>query len=232
MIEIFRQFLTTLYNVTIAKGRWLMYLQGLGQTLLLASITCVIGVLLGLLVASAKISAAGSKNPVLRVLNALCEIYTTVIRGTPLMVQLLIIFSIRAITSNMMVCVIGFGLNSGAYVSEIFRGGINSVDIGQTEAGRSLGLSRWQTMWKIVLPQAVKNILPALFNEFIVLVKETSVAGYVGLNDLTKIAGLIKGLTFNPLPLFVAAALYLLVTYILTLLHKALERRMARSDRG
>ena len=232
MTIFWEDFFNKLYKAVIAQDRWKMYLEGLGQTLLLAAITCVVGIILGLLVASVKISAATSKNPVLRFCNALCEIYTTILRGTPLMVQLLIIFSIKAITSNMMVCVIGFGLNSGAYVSEIFRGGINSVDIGQSEAGRSLGLSKWQTMWNIVLPQAIKNILPALFNEFIVLVKETSVAGYVGLSELTKNAGLIKGLTFNAIPLFVAAAMYLLVTYILTLLHKALERRLARSDRG
>ena len=127
---------------------------------------------------------------------------------------------------------IGFGINSGAYISEIFRSGINSIDIGQMEAGRSLGLSEGTTMLKIILPQAIKNVLPALFNEFIALVKETSVAGYIAVRDVTKVASSIKGTYFISSPLYVAAVMYLVLVLFLTFLQKRLERRLARSDRS
>lgn len=217
---------------TVREGRWKMYLEGLGATLTIAGVACLIGIVLGLLVAIVKIYAVGSKNPVMRALNVVCNVYTTVIRGTPVVVQLLILYSFAAIPNGFVACVIGFGINSGAYVSEIFRGGINSVDVGQMEAGRSLGLNRNKTMQFIILPQAIKNILPSLFNEFIALVKETSIAGYIAVNDLTKIANGIKGRTFNRMPLFIAAVIYLILVVVLTWVQRVIERRYARSDRS
>lgn len=225
--------LENLYGALVKEGRWQLYLQGLVATLQITVVSCLIGVVLGLVVAVIKIYAAGSRNPVLRVLNAVCNFYTTVIRGTPIVLQLLIIFfGMSFLPSNVVACYIGFGINSGAYVSEIFRGGINSVDKGQMEAGRSLGLSRTRTMWYIVIPQAVKNILPSLSNEVISLLKETSVAGYIAVNDLTKMANGIKGRTYNIYPLFIAGVLYLTLTILLTQLQKGMEGRFARSDRS
>ncbi|MFV0413124.1 MAG: amino acid ABC transporter permease [Oscillospiraceae bacterium] len=233
--------LENLYGALIKEDRWKLYLQGLAVTLQIAAIACAIGIVLGLLVAVVKIYAANTKKPnrggaaaagygILRVLNTVCNFYTTVIRGTPVVVQLLILYSFSFMPNGLVASIIGFGINSGAYVSEIFRGGINSVDSGQMEAGRSLGLSQNKTMWYVVLPQAIKNILPSLFNEFISLVKETSIAGYIAVNDLTKMANGIKGRTFNPLPFFVAAILYLLLTLGLTQVQQKIERRLARSD--
>lgn len=221
-----------LYGALIREDRWKLYLQGLRTTIILAVVACAIGIVLGLLVAMVKVYAAGSKNPVLRVLNAVCNVYTTVIRGTPVVVQLLILFSLAAMPNGFVACLIGFGLNSGAYVSEIFRGGINSVDAGQMEAGRSLGLGRGQTMRYIVLPQAIKNIIPSLFNEFIALVKETSIAGYIAVADLTKMVDVIKGRTANSMPLYIGALLYLVMVVGLAALQKKIERRYARSDRS
>lgn len=168
----------------------------------------------------------------MRVLLFLCNAYTTIVRGTPLVVQLLILYRMAIMPNGLVACIIGFGLNSGAYVAEIFRSGIQSVDGGQFEAARSLGLSRWQAMRSVILPQAVKNVLPAIFNEFIALVKETSIAGYIAVNDLTKMADAIRGRTFNSVSLFTAALLYLVMTFILTMIHKRLERRFAKSDRN
>jgi ABC-type amino acid transport system permease subunit len=147
-------------------------------------------------------------------------------------VQLLLLYSLAAIPNGVTACFIGFGLNSGAYVSEIFRSGIQSVDIGQTEAGRSLGLSRGTTMRYIILPQAVKNVLPAIFNEFIALVKETSIAGYIAVNELTKMANNIKSRTYDFTPFLIAAVIYLILTFILTRLQKHIERRFAKSDKN
>ncbi|MFV0353385.1 MAG: amino acid ABC transporter permease [Oscillospiraceae bacterium] len=217
----------------ITEDRWKMYLNGLGYTLLIAAVGCAIGIIIGLLVATAKIYASGSKNPLLKILSFVANLYTTVIRGIPVMVQLLIIWGLMsASTRPVTVAIIGFGINSGAYVSEIFRAGINSVDSGQMEAGRSLGLSRNSTMRLIILPQAVKNILPSLFNEFISLVKETSVAGYIAVGELTKQANAISTRTFNLWSLYIAAIIYLVVVYLLTIVQKIIEKRLARSDRS
>ena len=221
-----------LYETVIAEDRWIMFAKGLWTTVWLSVVCCVIGIVLGIVVASVKVTAVGSRNPVIKILNFICNIYTTVVRGTPLMIQLLILFSIQALTGSYTASIIGFGLNSGAYVSEIFRGGINSVDPGQMEAGRSLGLNRWQSMRYIILPQAIKHALPSLFNEFIVLIKETSVAGYIAVQELTKVADLIKGRTFKSTSLYVAAVLYLLLTMGLNLIQKNLEKRFGRSDRN
>ncbi len=226
-----QHFKDQLIGALIRENRWKMYLNGLATTIALAVFACIIGIILGLLVAIVKIYAEGSTNKLLRFLNGFCNVYTTVVRGTPLVVQLLILYSLAFMPNGFVACVLGFGINSGAYVSEIFRAGINSVDIGQMEAGRSLGLSRNGTMRYIILPQAIKNILPSLFNEFIALVKETSIAGYIAVQDLTKVADVIKGRTFNILPLLIAAVIYLLMTFGLTRLQSVIERRLARSDR-
>jgi His/Glu/Gln/Arg/opine family amino acid ABC transporter permease subunit len=223
--------LSDLYAAFIQSDRWKIYLEGLGNTLLIAALACVIGIAIGVIVAVLKYYSEGKTNVLWRVIAWLCSAYTTIIRGTPVIVQLLILYTMVCPTS-LSACVIGFGINSGAYVCEIIRSGILSVDPGQTEAGRSLGLSQTKTMRLIVMPQAIKNILPALFNEFIALLKETSVAGYIAGKDLTKMADSLRLRTYNSMPLFIAAAIYLALVTLMTLLQKKLERRLARSDRS
>lgn len=221
-----------LYRGLIQDDRWKLYIQGTGVTLELAAVACLMGIVIGVLVAVGKYYGSRSKaGPISKLISKICDLYTTVIRGTPMVLQLLIIYSLTVWSKGTYACMIGFGINSGAYISEIFRSGINSIDIGQTEAGRSLGLSEGTTMVKIVLPQAIKNVLPALFNEFIALVKETSVAGYIAVRDVTKMASSIKGTYFISSPLYIAAVIYLVVVLLLTRLQKNLERRLARSDR-
>lgn len=222
-----------LYRGLIMDDRWKLYIEGTGVTLLLAVVACLIGIVIGILLALGRYyGARRNASKFAKGISDLCVFYTTIIRGTPMVLQLLIIYSLTVWTKGTYACMIGFGLNSGAYISEIFRSGINSVDAGQTEAGRSLGLSESTTMFRIVLPQAIKNVLPALFNEFIALVKETSVAGYIAVRDITKVAAAIKGTYFISSPLYIAAAIYLVVVLLLTSLQKKLEGRLARSDRG
>jgi len=227
-----------IYKTVIEAGRWRFYVQGIGNTLLMAAVACLIGVAIGLLIAVVKVVHASSgEKPKgwLRILNWFANFYTTIIRGTPMVLQLLIIFFIvfAAAPFHMAIYVaaLAFGLNSGAYVSEIIRAGILSIDRGQVEAGRSLGLSSAQTMRLIVLPQAVKNILPALFNEFISLLKETSVAGWISVVDVTKAGDLIRTRVPNFSPLLVSAAIYLAMVLGLTRLLKGIERRLSQSDR-
>ena len=167
------------------------------------------------------------------ILDKICNLYLTVIRGTPVVVQLLILYTavFTSLTDGLLVAIVGFGINSGAYVAEIIRSGIMSIDKGQSEAGRSLGLNNTQTMRMIILPQAFKNILPALFNEFIALLKETSVAGMIAVRDLTKAADGIKGRIFEPTPLFIAAIIYLILVIGMTAVQRAIERRLSASDR-
>lgn len=221
--------LEQIYQCLIDKGRWQLILEGLGATLTIAAGAIVIGTVIGAVMALCRISDN-------KLLRGISLVYITVIRGIPMVTQLMIFAYIIFAPVRMdrvLVAVIAFGINSGAYMTEIMRGGIQGVDPGQMEAGRSLGLSKWQTMFKIILPQAVKNILPTYTNEFIVLIKETSVAGYVAINDLTKVADAIRNATFNAwVPLLTAAAIYLLLTIGLTKLFSLLERRLARSDRG
>lgn len=224
--------LEALYAATLKDERWRMYFRGLSLTLQISLVGIAIGVVLGIAVAMVKVTAQGSKNPVLRTVSSLCTVYTTIIRGTPLMIQLLILYGFAWIPNGLIACFIGFGINSGAYMSETFRSGIQSVDGGQLEAARSLGLTRWQAMRSVILPQAVKNMLPAIFNEFIVLVKETSVAGYIAVNELTKLASNIRTRTYDSMSLYLAAIIYLLLTYILTQVLKVLERRFSKSDRS
>ncbi len=227
---VFEKLLSDLYNAVVAENRWQMYLTGLGNTILISLVAVAIGTLIGLLVAIVKYYAVGNKK--LWLLDKLCDLYITVIRGTPTLIQVLIMYTVIFASSrnSLPIAMLAFGINSGAYVAEIIRAGILSVDKGQSEAGRSLGLSGNMTMTLIILPQAVKNILPALFNEFIVLLKETSVAGYIAVQELTKSADLIKGRTFNGLPLFIAAGIYLIMVVGMTALQKRLERRLAKGD--
>jgi ABC-type amino acid transport system permease subunit len=228
----------------IDKGRWKMIVKGLGNTLVITFFAVLIGVVIGILIASVRTTYdknkesleknGGVKYVLLRILNGFCNVYLTVIRGTPIVVQLLIFYFVifAFIEEGMLIAIIAFGLNSGAYVAEIFRSGIMSVDNGQFEAGRSLGFNYPQTMLHIIIPQAIKNVLPTLCNEFIVLLKETSIAGYVGIMDLTKAGDLIRGATFSAfMPLIAVALVYLVVVVILTRLVNLLERRLRKSER-
>lgn len=216
----------------IAENRWKLFLDGFWNTIQIAVVATLIGVAIGAVVAIIRVF--NKQTGKLKLLSKICEIYTTIIRGTPVVVQLLITYNIIFAWSTNAVAIgmIGFGLNSGAYVAEIMRGGINAVDIGQTEAGRSLGLSSVTTMKSIVLPQAIKNVLPAIGNEFISLLKETSIIGYLGVIDLTKAADRVISRTMNVyFPYISIALIYLAVVYGLNYLFKRLERRLAKSDR-
>ena len=228
----------------IAEDRWRLLYTGLLNTLAITAVALIIGIVIGILVAAVRSSfdknrealalKGGFGYQVFRFLNGICKIYLAIIRGTPMTVQLLICyFVIFASASNgLPVAMIAFGLNSGAYVAEIFRGGIMSIDEGQFEAGRSLGFNYTQTMIHIIVPQVFKVVLPTLCNEFIVLLKETSVAGYVGIRDLTKGGDLIRGRTFSAfMPLIAVALIYLAMVLLLTWLVGKLERRLRRSER-
>lgn len=227
-----QSFIDGFYNAVIYDQRYLAYLDGLKVTILISLFAIAIGVAIGLLIAVVKVSV--SHNFLMKLLKWICNVYTTVIRGTPVMVQLLIIYNLVFTSRNTNAILVGsicFGINSGAYVSEIIRAGIESIDHGQMEAGRSLGFDYIQTMRYIIVPQAVKNILPALGNEFIVLIKETSVAGVIAVTDLTKAAQYIGSTDYNILPpLYVAAACYLIIVLGLTKLQGALERRLSQGD--
>ena len=226
----------------IEDNRWKYLVEGVSNTIILTFFALILGVILGVVIAAIRTTYDKQynemRNPVakffLAIGNAVCKVYLTVIRGTPAMVQILIIFFIiMASSDNKMLCgIIAFGINSGAYVAEIIRGGIMSIDVGQTEAGRSLGFNYAYTMWYIVLPQTFKNILPALANEFIVLLKETAIAGYVGVTDLTRGANIIRGITYQSFwPLLAIAAIYLVMVMFFTKLVDILERRLRKSER-
>ena len=220
----------------IRDNRWTLFLEGFRNTVLIALCSTILGVIIGMVIAVVKVlhSQIDRPNIIISILNFIFNIYTTVIRGTPAVVQLFIAYYIIFKTSDnyIVVSIFAFGINSGAYVSEIVRGGILSIDRGQLEAGRSLGLSYIQTMINIVLPQAIKNILPALGNEFILLLKDTSIAGYIGTLDLMKAGNIVRSRTFEPyFSLLSVAAIYLVCVILLEQLVKYFERRMARSDR-
>ncbi len=222
----------------LEADRWKLYLQGLGVTLEMTISALLLGVILGLIVAIIRTShdqqRPGRSNFFLSLGNILCGFYTTVIRGTPMMVQLLIwSFVIFSNSRNkIMVGIIGLGINSGSYVAEIIRGGLMSVDAGQSEAGRSLGLNYFDTMRFIVIPQAFKNILPSLGNEFITLFKDTSLVNAIGAAELTYYATRIGGRTFDYMPPLIGIAImYLLIVIIFTWLQSRLERRLRQSDR-
>ncbi|MCD7867953.1 MAG: amino acid ABC transporter permease [Clostridiales bacterium] len=217
----------------LENNRWQFIVTGLRNTLIITFFAVILGVVLGFLVAIVRSTC--DRTGKLKVLNFICKIYLTVIRGTPVMVQLLIIYYVVFATydpGKIVVAVLAFGLNSGAYQAEIVRSGIMSIDQGQLEAGRSLGLSYSQTMIQIILPQALKNVLPALANEFIVLLKETSISGYIGLMDLTRGGDIIRSQTYSAfLPLIGVAAIYLVIVMFLTWLVGKLERRLRTSER-
>ena len=225
----------------IEDDRWLYIVKGLRVTITVAICALILGVIIGIIVAvirSAHDQKRGKKKNfsslVLGILDFLCRIYLTVIRGTPMMVQLLIMyFVIFASTTNTeLVAILAFGINSGAYVAEIIRGGIMSIDAGQMEAGRSLGLNYVKTMRFIIVPQAIKNILPALGNEMITLLKDTSLVTVIGLKDMVKGALIIQGRTYQAfMPLVVVAIIYLVLVIILSKILSMFERRMRESDR-
>lgn len=215
----------------IVDDRWKLLVDGLGVTLTVTFFAVIIGIILGFTVAI--IRSTSEQTGKLKFLNRLCKLYLTIIRGTPVVVQLLITYYVVFASSNnkVLIACICFGINSGAYVAEIARGGIMSVDKGQMEAGRSVGFNFMQTMWYITIPQAFKNCLPALANEFIVLLKETSVAGYIALKDLTKAGDKIIGATYDYfLPLMSVALIYLIMVVGLTSLVGILERKLRNSD--
>ena len=216
----------------IADDRWKYLVNGLKVTLTITFFALIIGVVLGFLVAIVR--STYDKTGKLKILNLICKVYLTVIRGTPVVVQLLIIYFIifgSVDINKTLVAVMAFGFNSGAYVAEIFRSGIMSIDDGQFEAGRSLGFNYAQTMFYIIMPQAFKNVLPALGNEFIVLLKETSVSGYIALEDLTKGGDSIRSRTYDAfMPLIAVAVIYLVMVMIFTKLVNMLERRLRNSD--
>lgn len=228
----------------IQKDKWRYMLQGLGNTLTITAVAAIIGIVLGVIIAAVRSSydkneeslklRGGFSYHLLKFLNGICKIYLTIIRGTPVVVQLLICyFIIFAASSNgVAVAIFAFGINSGAYVAEIFRGGIMSIDQGQFEAGRSIGFNYIQTMRYIILPQMFKTVLPTLLNEFIALLKETSVAGYVAVTDLTKAGSSISASTYSYyMPLLTVALVYLVIVMLLTKLVGILERRMRKNER-
>lgn len=216
----------------IEKDRYMYLVKGFGNTITITLLAVIIGIILGFLIAVVR--STHDKHGGLKILNAVCHVYLTVIRGTPTVVQLMIMFYIVLVSVNnkIIVASIAFGLNSGAYVAEIIRSGIMSIDEGQFEAGRSLGLNYGQTMRLIIMPQAFKNVLPALVNELITLLKETSVSGYIGIMDLTRGADIIRSGTYEPfMPLIGTAIVYLAIVMLLTFGMKKLEERMRRNER-
>lgn len=231
-------------NFTFVEGdRYTQLITGLKNTLTITLGALLIGIVIGIVVAAVRSTydrnadtlkkKGGFGYVLLSVINAICKLYLTVIRGTPVVVQLMISYFIIfvSVRDGVPIAIFAFGINSGAYVAEIFRGGIMSVDNGQFEAGRSLGLNYVQTMIHVIIPQMFKNVLPTLCNEFIALLKETSVAGYVGVIDLTKAGNAIAGRTYSYfLPLFTVALVYLVIVIVLTKFVGILERRLRKSD--
>lgn len=223
-----------LASTFLEDDRYMMLVEGLRNTAIITLGALCIGIVIGALVAIIKYCGEG--NPAMKPLCVLCDIYTTVIRGIPVVVLLLIFYfvimkSASGVGGGIAVGIVTFGINSGAYVAELMRSGIAAVDPGQMEAGRSLGLSRLQAAWYIVLPQAMKNILPAIGNEMIALLKETAVAGYVAVQDLTRAGNLIRNNTYDSFnPLMLVAVVYLVLVIGMTQLLGLLERRLRRSD--
>ena len=233
-MHIFGDLPDALSNTFLKDDRWKYLTDGLSTTLIVTFFAVILGMVLGFLIAIVR--ATHDKNGKLGVLNFFAKVYLTVIRGTPVVVQLLILYFIIFATVSIdktLVAILAFGLNSAAYVAEIVRSCIMSIDNGQFEAGASLGLNYSKTMLCIILPQAFKNILPALANECIVLLKETSVAGYIALVDLTKGGDIIRSQTYEAfLPLIAVAIIYLVMVMFLSAMVSKLERRLAKSDRG
>lgn len=219
------------YGAFISGDRWKLYFEGLGITLEIAFFAAIVGLLIGVVVALMKLSTR--RNGKKTIWAVIANAYIDVIRGTPSVLQLLIMWFVimKSSRNGTLIAVLSFGINSGAYVAEIVRAGIMAVDRGQSEAGRSLGLSKAQTMIYIIIPQAIKNVLPPIGNEFIVLLKETAIVGYVGLSDLTRMANQISSRTYEAfMPLIGAAVIYFVIIKILTVLLNMLERRLRKSD--
>ena len=244
MTQWFNNLSDDFYLNFIKDDRWKYLTEGLWATLRITFFALIIGVLIGIVIAIIRSTYDKNKETmrkgfgkfILWILNAICNVYLTIIRGTPVVVQLMImyfvIFASASSDQSLYVAMLAFGINSGAYVAEIFRSGINSIDAGQFEAGRSLGFNYFQTMLYIIIPQAFKNVLPALGNEFIVLLKETSVAGYIAIHDLTKGGDIIRGRTFSAfMPLIAVALIYLVLVMFLSYLVRLLERRLKNSER-
>ncbi|MCR5093069.1 MAG: amino acid ABC transporter permease [Lachnospiraceae bacterium] len=227
------QFQADFYLNFVKDDRWLYLTRGLKVTLVVTVCSALMGIILGFLVAIVRSTCENTGR--LKILNAVCKLYLTIIRGTPVVVQLLIIYfiifgSVRV--DKTLTAIIAFGINSGAYQAEIFRSGIQSIPRGQFEAGRSLGFTYGQTMLHIIMPQAFRVCVPTLCNEFITLLKETSVAGYIALEDLTKGGDIIRSRTYSAfMPLIAVALIYLIMVMILTRLVSLLERRLARGTR-
>lgn len=242
MQDFFNGLYESFVKTFITDDRWVQLLNGLLVTLEITFFAVIIGVAIGFLIAIVRstydMNLSGKKcrtlsDYILKAVNAICNIYITVIRGTPVLIQLMIMYFIVFASSRdgIIAAIISFGINSGAYVAEIVRSGIMSIDKGQFEASRSIGFDYKSTMIHVIIPQAFKNILPALGNEFIVLVKETSVAGYVAIQDLTYVGNLIRSRTYEAFfPLIAVAIIYLIIVLILTFLLKKLERRLRNSD--
>lgn len=225
----------------VTDNRWMQFLKGFTVTLRVTVLAAILGIIIGVAIAiirsahdSGKRNRKGIGGILLNVADVFCRVYLTVIRGTPMMVQLLIMYFVIFATSRntLLVAVLAFGINSGAYVAEIVRSGIMSVDAGQMEAGRSLGLNYVQTMRYIIMPQAIKNILPAIGNEFITLLKDTSLVTVIGLKDLTKTAMTVQGVTYQAfMPFMGIAVIYLVCVMIFSKILSIVERRMRASDR-
>lgn len=226
-MEFFQDIQQDFYKCFIREDRYMLFLDGIGVTIKISLLAIVIGVAIGLLIALCSLSSK-------KFLRGIGKVYTDVIRGTPSVTQLMIIYFVIFASVHIdkwIIAAIAFGINSGAYVSEIIRAGILSIDKGQTEAGRSLGLSVSQTMIRIVIPQAVKNIFPALCNEFIVLIKETAIVGYVGLMDIQKAGDFIKSATFEPfMPLVGTAVIYFVIIKVLTIGLRVIEKKLRKSE--
>lgn len=217
----------------ITEGRYLYLVQGLGNTLLITLLAILISLVVGSAIAIVR--ATHDRTGRMKVLNAICQVYLTILRGTPTMVQLLIIYYVvfaSVDVSKVFVAVVAFGINSSAYLAEVVRSGVMSIDRGQMEAGRSLGLSHWQTMRLVILPQAYKNVLPAIGNELITLLKETSIAGYIGIVDLTKGSDIIRSITYDAiLPLTTVALVYLALVFMLSSAVNNLEKKLRKNER-
>ena len=243
-MEFLTKFKNDFIECFIDDSKWKWLIDGLKNTMIITFFALLIGLAIGVVIATIRSTFDKNREEYRKkggifyflwfIVNGICNIYLTVIRGTPVVVQLLIAYFIIFASSRngVAVAIFAFGLNSGAYVAEIIRGGIMSIDNGQFEAGRSLGFNYVQTMIYIVIPQVFKSVLPTLCNEFIVLIKETSVAGYVGVMDLTKAGDRIRGISFKAfMPLIAVALIYLVVVVVLTQLVKILERRLRKNER-
>lgn len=237
-LTFWQDFFVKFYQAFIESDRWLQYLEGVGTTLVVTAAALALGVILGSVVALVRVThdqqRTGHKNPVLGFFNLICKVYSTVIRGTPMMVQLLIMSMVVFASSRdfTLIGALSLGINSGAYVSEIIRGGLMAVDPGQMEAGRSLGLNYTTTMFLVVVPQAIKSVLPSLGNEFIILLKDTSLITVIGGKELLYAAQGVMNRTYEAMfPLLGTAAIYLVLVMIFTWLLGKLERRLRQSDR-